>query len=135
MIYSQKPLLLDTVGFILWHNDSPRLSARVRSALLEALSRPIFVSVVTAFEIATKVRLGKLQVPAAILNDFQYVVHADGFRLLELDDRSAVRGGQLAGEHRDPFDRLLAAQALTHNYTLASNDSVFERDFGVEVLW
>jgi len=129
------PLLLDTVAFIYWHADSPRLGTRARAALLDAMTRPIFVSAVSAFEISTKVRLGKLHVPAAILSDFQYVVEADGFRLLDLDAPAAAQAGGLESPHRDPFDRLLAAQALTRDLAIVTNDPVFASDFGVPVLW
>ena len=129
------PLLLDTAAFIFWHADSPRLPASVRAALLQSITREIFVSAVSAFEIATKVRLGKLTVPSALLADFQYVVEADGFRMLELDAGAAVRAGQLPSPHRDPFDRLIAAQAITHELTVASLDKVFAEEFGVPVFW
>jgi PIN domain nuclease of toxin-antitoxin system len=129
-----RPLLLDTVAFISWHGDNPRLSARVRSALLESLRRPIYVSATTAFEISTKVRLGKLAVPAAILNDFAYVVESDGFRMLDLDAGTAIRAGQLPGDHRDPFDRLLAAQAIALGGAIVTNDATFTA-LGVEVFW
>jgi len=56
-------LILDTAAFLFWHSDSRRLSKRALAAMLEALHRPVFVSVVSGFEIATKVRLGKLEVP------------------------------------------------------------------------
>ena len=62
----EQPLLLDTVALMFWHADSPRLPSRVRAALMRSLSRPIYVSAVSAFEIATKVRTGKLRVPPAI---------------------------------------------------------------------
>lgn len=122
------------MAFILWHADSPRLSARVRTTLLESLKRPIHVSAASAFEIATKVRLGKLAVPSAILNDFTYVVEADGFRMLDVDASSAIRAGQLPGAHRDPFDRLLAAQALQLDAAIVTNDSMFAT-LGVDVYW
>jgi PIN domain nuclease of toxin-antitoxin system len=129
-----QPLLLDTVAFIFWHADSPRLSVSARRALLEAPERVIYVSAASAFEIATKVRLGKLTVPPAILNDFAYVVEADGFRLLDIDAASAIRAGQLASLHRDPFDRLIGAQALALEGAVVTNDEAFA-DLGVEVFW
>jgi PIN domain nuclease of toxin-antitoxin system len=129
-----RPLLLDTVAFIFWHADSPRLSQLARRLLLEAPQRPVYVSAASAFEIATKVRLGKLTVPPAILNDFAYVVEADGFRLLDVDAASAIRAGQLAGAHRDPFDRLIAAQALSIEAPVVTNDSAFAA-LGVAVVW
>lgn len=131
---ADQPLLLDTVAFIFWHADSPRLSASARAALLEAPDRVVYVSAATAFEIATKVRLGKLTVPAALLEDFAYVVEADGFRVLDVDVASAVRAGQLDTQHRDPFDRLIAAQAALHGATVVTNDAAFA-DLGVQVLW
>jgi PIN domain nuclease of toxin-antitoxin system len=129
------PLLLDTAAFIFWHADSPRLPASVRAVLLQSMTREIHVSAVSAFEIATKVRLGKLNVPSALLTDFQYVVEADGFRMLELDAQAAVRAGLLGSPHRDPFDRLIAAQALTRELTVATLDGVFAEQFGVPVFW
>jgi len=131
----QSPLLLDTVAFIFWHADSPRLGKRARKAMLAALDRPVYVSAVTAFEIATKVRLGKLHVPPQLLNDFRYVVEADGFRLLDLDADAAVQGGTFESNHRDPFDRLLAAQAIAMECEVVTNDVLFGPEFGVDVLW
>ena len=134
MIAPDTPLLLDTVTFIFWHADSPRLSPLARQLLLEAPQRPVYVSAASAFEIATKVRLGKLTVPAAMLNDFAYVVEADGFRLLDVNAAAAIRAGQLAGAHRDPFDRLIGAQALSIDALVVTNDSDFP-ELGVAVLW
>jgi PIN domain nuclease of toxin-antitoxin system len=127
--------LLDTAAFIFWHADSPRLTKRVRQALLTSLSRPIYVSAVSAFEIATKVRIGKLEVPDALLSDFQYVVESDGFRMLDLNVNAAIRAGQLAGTHRDPFDRLLAAQALEMECMMVTSDPVFAKEFSTLQFW
>lgn len=135
MTSTDQALLIDTSAFLFWHSDSRRLSKRARAALLGALHRPVFVSAVTAFEIATKVRLGKLAVPSVLLNEFSYVVESDGFRVLELDSGSAVRAGLLPDEHRDPFDRLLAAQALVHHCAVVTPDRLFSDSLGTEVLW
>jgi PIN domain nuclease of toxin-antitoxin system len=129
-----QPLLLDTAAFIFWHADSPRLSSLARRAMLEAPQRTVYVSAASAFEIATKVRLGKLMVPPAILNDFAYVVEADGFRLLDVDAASAIRAGQLESVHRDPFDRLIGAQALALKAAVVTNDAAFA-DLGIDVFW
>jgi PIN domain nuclease of toxin-antitoxin system len=130
-----QPLLVDTAAFLFWHADHRKLSKRARSAMLGALQRPVFVSSVSGFEIATKVRLGKLDVPTALLNEFAYVVESDGFRVLDLDSVSAVRAGLLPGAHRDPFDRLLAAQAIVHDCAVITPDRLFEDSLGVAVLW
>lgn len=135
MTSTDQALLIDTSAFLFWHSDSRRLSKRARAALLDALHRPVYVSAVTAFEIATKVQLGKLAVPSVLLNEFSYVVESDGFRVLELDSGSAVRAGLLPGEHRDPFDRLLAAQALVHHCAVVTPDRLFSDSLGTEVLW
>lgn len=135
MTSSERPLLIETAAFLLWHSGGSRLSKRARTAMLAALDRPVFVSSVTAFEIATKVRLGKLEVPAELLNDFAYYVESDGFRVLELDAPSAVRAGLLPGAHRDPFDRLLAAQALVHGCAIVTPDPLFRDSLGVDVFW
>ena len=134
MTSPDRPLLLDTVAFIFWHADSPRLSPAARRALLEAPNRVVYVSAASAFEIATKVRLGKLTVPSAMLNDFAYVVEADGFRLLDVDAAAAIRAGQLDSAHRDPFDRLIGAQALTLKGAVVTNDAAFA-ELGVDVFW
>ena len=130
----EQPLLLDTVAFIFWHADSPRLSPTARRAMLEAPQRAIYVSAASAFEISTKVRLGKLTVPHAMLHDFAYVVEADGFRLLDVDAALAILAGQLDSAHRDPFDRLIGAQALTLKGAVVTNDAAFA-EFGVDVFW
>jgi PIN domain nuclease of toxin-antitoxin system len=130
-----QPLLLDTSAFIFWHADSRRLSARARAAMMESLTRPVYVSAISAFEIATKVRIGKLTVPEPMLADFQYYVEADGFRLLDLSAAASVMAGQLSSSHRDPFDRLLAAQAIVHECAVITTDAVFEKEFSTDVLW
>ncbi len=134
VVSDERPLLLDTVAFVLWHADSPRLGPKARAAMLKALERPIFVSAATAFEIATKARLGKLSVPAALLADFVYVVESDGFRMLDVDAAAAVRAGQFSAEHRDPFDRLLAAQAIAAGCAIVTNDQMFAV-LGADTYW
>jgi len=127
-------LVVDTATWLFWHADSPRLSRTARTLLLQALERPVYVSVVSAFEIATKVRLGKLEVPPELVQDFSYLVESDGFRVLSLEAAASWRAGTLPGEHRDPFDRLLAAQALELHATIVSPDSAFAA-LGVPAIW
>ncbi len=129
-----QPLLVDTAALIWWHADSPQLTRRARSAMLQSLSRPVHVSAVTAFEITTKVRLGKLRVPASLTTEFAYTVQNDGFRVLDLTASAAAHAGALPGAHRDPFDRLLAAQALALGAMVISPDAAFA-EFGVQRCW
>ncbi|MDX2185174.1 MAG: PIN domain-containing protein [Gemmatimonadaceae bacterium] len=79
-------------------------------------------------------RLGTLVVPPAILDDFSYVVQVDGFRLLDVDASSAVRAGLAAHEHRDPFDRLIASQALGLGATVVTSDPAIAA-LGATVYW
>ncbi len=130
-----QPLLLDTSALIFWHADSPRLSARARAAMMEALTRPVYVSAISAFEIATKVRIGKLTVPEPMLVDFRYYVEADGFRLLDLSADASVMAGRFTSTHRDPFDRLLAAQARVHECAVVTTDALFASEFGADLFW
>lgn len=69
-----------------------------------------------------------------MLNEFAYVVEADGFRLLDVDAAAAIRAGQLASAHRDPFDRLIGAQALAMGAAVVTNDAAFNT-LGVDVFW
>lgn len=85
------PLLVDTATWIFWHAGSPRLSPTARTLLGQSLERPVHVSVVSAFEIATKVRLGKLAVPPELLSEFAYLVESDGFRVAPLDAAAQSR--------------------------------------------
>ena len=103
--------------------------------MLAALERTIYVSSITAFEIATKARLGKLQVPDQLLADFRYFVESDGFQMLDLNADAAIRAGRFESRHRDPFDRLIAAQAIATGSVVVTNNSLFGSEFEVEVMW
>jgi PIN domain nuclease of toxin-antitoxin system len=126
-------LLLDT-HTILWAMlGDPKLSALARS-LLEDDSNEVFVSVVCIWEIATKVRIGKMQEPGDLLRDPHSALERLGYRDLPLTLSHARLGGSLIHPHKDPFDRMLAAQALLEGLTLVSVDSVFD-DLPVARLW
>src|SRR5262245_34621319 len=125
--------LLDTHALIWWLEGDARISRE----LCERLSRPdedVFVSAVSAWEIATKTRLGKLASPKALLADFAEAVETLGFLPLPIELRHGQEAGQLRGAHRDPFDRMLAAQARVERLTLVSADPAF-RDLGVAAVW
>ena len=102
-------LLLDTHAFLWWVADSSRLSARVRGLVAE-LDNPVFVSAASAWEIATKYRIGKLPEAAPLALDVAGVIEAQGFEELSITVADAEHSGRLPGPHRDPFDRMLAAQ-------------------------
>jgi PIN domain nuclease of toxin-antitoxin system len=125
-------LLLDTHA-LLWAATEPdRLSPDAR-AMLEDGSHEIVVSVVSAWEIAIKQSLGKLDLPKPAEVWLPTVLRRTGFEVAELELTAALRVRGLAWHHRDPFDRLLIAQALDGAYALMTRDEVFEA-YGVQVI-
>lgn len=126
------PLLLDTHAFLWWVADDPRLPARARKAITDA--DRVLVSVVSCWEIAIKVSLGKLTLSQPVDRFLAEQLGVNQFTLLpiELDHAAAV--ATLAFHHRDPFDRLLAAQAIYEDLPIASADPVF-RQYKVKRVW
>ena len=126
-------LLIDTHVLIWWVKDASLISSKVREILADE-QNIITVSAVSAWEIATKVRIGKLSFPQGFLDTFNVSVRALGFESLDITSVHAVTGAQLAGRHKDPFDRLLAGQAKCEALTLVSADPAFKQ-LGIEVIW
>ncbi len=114
-------VLLDTHVFVWWTVDSPLLSTTHR-ALLKKSSEPVFVSAVSGWEIAIKVKLGKWPSAAPLLPDIDALVMRSGLQPLYLTLAQAERAGTLDLIHRDPFDRMLAAQAIDLDVPLATVD-------------
>lgn len=125
--------LLDTHTLVWCLLNENKLSVRARGAIASSTG-PIFVSAVSAFEIATKVRLGKFEAARDIDADFVGLVRADGFTLLDVRTQHALAAGRFVPAHRDPFDRLLAAQARIESLTLVTRDPAFST-FDVPTLW
>ena len=123
--------LLDTHVLVWWVTDDPRLSAHAR-ARIEGRDEECIVSAVTAFELATKARLGKLPAAAELADGFEQLVEREGFSSLSISTEHGLRAGRLAG--RDPFDRLLAAQSLTEGLAIMTSDPAF-RVLGVTTAW
>ena len=126
-------LLLDTHAFIWWVNGNERLSQRTRRAI-EDDANTVSVSAASAWEIATKYRRGRLDEAVAIAPDVAAAIADQGFKELPITVADAARAGALPGPHRDPFDRMLIAQALAHNLVLISNEMLFDV-YGVRRLW
>ena len=126
-------LLLDTHALIWWLNDDRRLLPDARAAISDE-SNEILVSAVSAWEITTKHRLGKLSVADRFVADIGGALAVEGFQELPLSLADAARAGGLPSDHRDPFDRMLIAQALSNDLTLVSTEQLFER-YGVRRLW
>jgi PIN domain nuclease of toxin-antitoxin system len=127
------PLLLDTHALLWWLAEPSRLSGAASAAIAES-SNQVFVSSATAWELATKVRLGKLEITEPLLSDLPCLLAAQGFELLSVDLRHGLRAGGYPQAHRDPFDRLLVAQAELESLTLVSIDAAL-RDFPCRLLW
>ena len=125
-------LLLDTNAFLFAINPTERLGRSV-SGLLQDPEIERWVSSVSFWEIATKVRIGKLPLPSepAFYSNHMQILHA---RLLPLDMRHSMELFQLPLHHRDPFDRMLIAQARVEGLTLACNDRVFAA-YDVPRIW
>lgn len=126
-------LLLDTHALLWWLAGASSLTRKARVSI-ESDDNDIFVSAVSAWEIATKFRIGKLPEAAAVATDVAGTVRAEGFSELAVSIVHAERAGALGGPHRDPFDRMLIAQSLTDGLTLVSNERAFDR-YGVARLW
>ena len=126
-------LLLDTHTFLWWLIDSPRLSESARRDIAIETNE-VLVSAATAWEITTKHRLGKLPSAEAVALDVAGAIVSQGFNELSITVDDAARAGALPGHHRDPFDRMLIAQALSSNLVLVSNEPLFDQ-YGVRRLW
>jgi len=126
-------LLLDTHTFLWWLSGSERLSVRARHAIADDANE-ILVSAASGWEITTKHRLGKLVGGELIAHDVPSGIAGQGFAELGITVHDASRAGALSGPLRDPFDRMLIAQALIHDLVLVSNETVFDR-YGARWLW
>ncbi len=125
--------LLDTHAFLWWIADSGRLSEAAWRAIADDTNN-IVVSAASAWEIATKHRIGKLPTADTVAPDIPGVIADQGFGELPITVEDAARAGALPGLHRDPFDRMLIAQTLSRNLVLISIEPIFDR-YGVRRLW
>jgi PIN domain nuclease of toxin-antitoxin system len=126
-------LLLDSHAFLWWVGATRGLSRKARSAI-ESGRNECLVSIATAWEIAIKVGLGSLRIEGALDRFLPEQIAVNGFQSLAIDLRHAARLATLPFHHRDPFDRLLAAQALEEELPIVTADPVFEK-YGVRRVW
>jgi PIN domain nuclease of toxin-antitoxin system len=119
-------LLLDTNALIWW-------LAGAREAIADE-ANSIAISAASAMEIATKFRIGKLPDAALLAQNFEAITPDQGFSELAISIQHALRAGGMNIAHKDPFDRLLIAQAQTEDMVLVSNEALFD-DFAVKRLW
>lgn len=125
--------LLDTHALLWWLVGSERLSRTAKQTISDE-SNDVLISAASAWEIATKYRLGKLPAAEVVARNFTGTIADQGFDELAITVEDAVRAGLLPGPHRDPFDRMLIAQALARNLVLISNEECFDL-YGVSRLW
>lgn len=126
-------LLLDTHTLFWWLVEKQRLST-VALAAIAAPENEVLVSVATAWEMAIKVGLGKWPEAANLVEHFESEVAAESFRIVAIRIDHARFAGLMTAAHRDPFDRLLAAQAIVEGLTLVTSDAKMT-GLGAPVLW
>jgi len=126
-------VLVDTHA-VLWANIKPQLLSRKAAAILSDRSTTVLVSAATAWEISTKVRLGKLPSASVFEQEFMELPERAGYILLPIEPEVALRSGRLIAKHGDPFDRMIAAQALALDVPVISNDAKLD-EFGVRRIW
>lgn len=126
--------LLDTHALLWAFTEPARLGAEAREIIVARSSR-LVVSAASAWEISTKQRLGKLPQADAMVGAYSRHLERLGVERLPITEDHALLAGSLQWEHRDPFDRVFAAQAMIESMTLLSHDPVFERLPGVAARW
>ncbi len=126
-------VLLDTHAFLWWIDDAPSLSRKARASISSPRNECL-LSIASCWEMAIKVSLGKLRLPGVIERFIPEQLAANAFRQLTIEFRHVARVAALPFHHRDPFDRLLAAQAIEEECAIVSADPVF-RKYGVKRIW
>ncbi len=125
--------LLDTHAFLWWMADDPRLSAEARAVIGDG-ANDILVSAAVAYEIAIKVAAGRLDLPAQPEDYLPLRIESEGFEELPIALSHALRAAALPPIHRDPFDRLIVAQAQLEGLPILTVDPMIAR-YEVETIW
>jgi PIN domain nuclease of toxin-antitoxin system len=126
-------LLLDTHALLWWSLDISDLSRRARKVIGD-YDNNVFVSAATAWEIAIKFRAGRLPQAEEFVRPFRETLRKLGFSEMPISVDHAERAGLLPGAHKDPFDRMLIAQAQAERLTLVSNEKLFDA-YQIHRLW
>lgn len=126
-------LLVDTHVLLWWWAEPARLTLRVRD-LIRDRRVEVLVSAACAWEIATKYRIGKLPSGGRIAREWSDRLAVDGFVPLSVTPEHALRAGMMPGDHRDPFDRMLAAQSMIESIPIASRDEALS-ELGARRVW
>ena len=126
-------VLLDTHALLWWLDGDPKLSTRARRVIADE-SNVVLVSAASAWEISTKFRIGKLPGAAEVAADVGGSIARQRFQSIDISVLHAQRAGGLPGPHRDPFDRMIAAQAQIEDVPVITNDPMFG-DYNVTRIW
>jgi PIN domain nuclease of toxin-antitoxin system len=126
-------ILLDTCTLI-WATVAPSVLNHKVQGIIADEDNEILVSAASAWEIATKVRLGKLPGAEHLERNYLKVIDTTGYTQLSIEPASALRAGRLTADHRDPFDRMIAAQALGMDIPIISPDAKLDQ-FGIRRIW
>ena len=121
-------LLLDTHSLLWWLADDPQLGRRARALIADG-SNEVYVSAASAWEISIKKALGKLKAPDGL----DTVVLDEGFGQLDISFFHGEKAGELPPHHRDPFDRMLIAQAQAEGLEILTGDAIF-KPYGVKIV-
>jgi PIN domain nuclease of toxin-antitoxin system len=124
---------LDTHALLWWLTQNPSITVAAQN-LLKNRDHTVLVSAASVWEIATKVRLGKLDVAIEVVENFGAYLARERFEAVSVTVQHAIRAGLLPGPHKDPFDRMLIAQALAENIPIVSNDRALD-GYGAQRLW
>ncbi len=124
-------LLLDSHALLWWLSDDERLSKTARDAIQ---SGEVYVSAITAYELGIKFKRGQLSGAARLFSDFEKHCADEQFQLLSISAAHALAAAAFGDEHRDPFDRLIAAQSLVENLAIVSIDKAL-LTFGCKLIW
>jgi PIN domain nuclease of toxin-antitoxin system len=127
-------LLLDTHVFIWLLGNPSKVEARALNAVRD-VDNQLFVSAISPFEISTTHRIGKLAEGERLLAGYDDFVKTLGATELAITGHHGIVAGSLKWDHRDPFDRILAAQSVTESMTLITSDVAFDDIAGVRTLW
>ncbi|MEW6186209.1 MAG: type II toxin-antitoxin system VapC family toxin [Thermodesulfobacteriota bacterium] len=125
--------LLDTHVLLWWFFNDNRLSKKARQ-IISNRDNAVLISSASAWEISTKGRLGKLPGSESLVKDLPELIRKARIEVLPITLRHALLAGSLVNDHRDPFDRMLAAQTLLEELSLLTSDKAFD-DFPVRIVW
>lgn len=126
-------VLLDTHVVLWWLEGGGKISRAARTILQDPATR-VLVSAASAWEIAIKYKAGKLEAASTLISRFETAIEEEHFIALPISVRHAIQAGMLQGTHKDPFDRMLIAQARAEDVPVVSTDKCFDK-YAVRRIW